>query len=90
LVVRSKKPQAVNVKVARGLDNDVIFEVVGQDRGEENCIVTVYSADLFYAVSGDTDAMGKASISLDGCPKCPLFYTVVGPDIVPVVDEPLQ
>jgi hypothetical protein len=89
MLVRTKKPQAVNVTVSRGLDNDVIFDIAGQERVCEFSIVTVYSEDLSYTKSSESEN-GRVSIQLADAPKCQLYYTVVGSDIIPVVDQPVE
>lgn len=90
MMVRTKAPASVSVNMSRGLDNDLVFTVIAEDRAEQNATVTVYSEDLSYCVSGETGTDGTVNISLDNCPKCPLFYTVVGPDMNSVVDVPVE
>jgi hypothetical protein len=89
MLVRTKKPQVVSVNAARGLDNNVIFDVVGQTRDCKNLIVTVYNQDLSYSNSSHSDG-SSISVSLLGSPEGQLYYTVVGDDIVPMVDQPLN
>lgn len=89
MLVRSKSPQMIAVNAARGLDNNVEFTIAGQETEPSYVVVSVYNADMSYVVSEETES-GRANIILDECPNCQLFYTIVGDDIVPVIDQPLQ
>lgn len=90
LMVRSKVPQTMEVQVNRGLDNNLVFDIVSENRSQEGCTVTIYNQDFSFSVTGDSDAQGKVSLSLANCPQTPLFYTVVGPDMIPIVDQELK
>lgn len=91
LLVRTTEAKDMQVQLSKALDNGAVFQVTAaEQRAVANATVTVYSADFSYKVTAQTDAQGNATISLNGCPKCDLFYTVVGQDMVPVVNQPLK
>lgn len=91
LLLRTKVALAINATPSRGLDSNVVFQVTGENRAVANATVTVYTQDLAYAVSGETNEDGSVNISLADMPAgAKLLYTVVGPDLAPIVDQSLD
>lgn len=89
LIVRTKKPVAVTANATRDYAG-VVFDVTAEGRAPEFATVTVYTQDMSFSVSGDVDEQGRVNLSLQGAPEGQLFYTVVGSDLQPIVDQPLQ
>ena len=64
--------------------------VKSDERKVDNAIVTVYTSDLTYRVSHTTDHRGEVSIAAEKLLHGKLFYTVVAPNAIPIVDRPLR
>lgn len=90
LLVRTKPALAMQVQANRGLDNNFVFDVTSEGNVATGCTVTVYSQDFSFMVTSDSDAQGKVSLSLTNAPQVPLYYTVVGPDMISVIDQELK
>lgn len=88
ILVRTKKPADLTVQANRGLDNNLTFQVATEDRAEANATVTVYTEDMSFVVTGESDDNGSVNLSLVNCPaNAKLFYTVVAPDTTPIIDQ---
>ena len=91
LLVRTKAPSVMTAQATRGLDTNVNFAVTSEGRSLAQATVTVYTADFSFMVTGDTDESGNINLSLVDAPAgVALLYTVVGADMVPVVDQPIE
>lgn len=91
VVIRTKAPGEIAAQVSRSLDNNLSFQVTSEGRGQADITVTVYTADFSFVATGETDEFGNIGLSLEGCPSdAKLMYTVVGPDMIPVVDQPIE
>jgi len=89
MLVKSKKASYIIVTNERGLDNNVVFSV-SNDRAVADATVTVYNQDMSFVVTAETDEQGRVNLSLANAPAGQLFYTVVGQNIIPEVDQPLN
>jgi len=91
MLVRTQKPALVQVANERGLDNNIVFTVTSEDRAIIDATVTVYNADLSVVATADTLENGQASVVLPSeANDAELFYTIVGQDIIAVVDQPVK
>lgn len=90
ILLKTKEQASIAVQVSRDQARNASFVVNAEGRAQANATVTVYTSDLSYTVSSDTDDAGTASLNLETAPNAPLFYTVVGPDLIPVIDQPLN
>lgn len=90
MLLKNGNQLAMTVQATRTLDRQVAFSVTSEGRAQAEATVTVYTQDLSYLVTADTDEAGNATISLENMPDAPLFYTVVGADLIPIVDQPLN
>ncbi len=89
LMTRYGQQAPLEVKVSYEA-NTAVFHVTSKERALTNAIVTIYSEDFRYRVSQDVELNGKATIALDSHSKDKLFYTVVSPNCIPLVDIPLE
>lgn len=89
LLVRTKKPATMTVQVSRDDDNSATFQVSTEGRSPEYAVVTIYSEDFSFMVSSELNN-GTANLSLDNRPNVPLYYTVVGADMIPVLHQLFQ
>jgi hypothetical protein len=91
LLVRTKAAATMSAQATRGLDNNLTFQVATENRAEVNGTVTIYTQDMSFVVTGETDDNGSVNLSLVDCPaNAQLFYTVVAPDTIPLIDQPIN
>jgi len=90
MLVRTKAPTTIQATLERGLDNNIVFNVLSEDRAVEEATVTVYNKDFSIMVTGET-VDGQVNIILPAeAANAELFYTIVGQDLTPVIDQPLN
>jgi gingipain R len=92
MLVRFKAPVAVKA-VAKGLRSDdgttVKIDVKQNGKAVSNARVTVYTKGAKNLVIGTTNDQGQAAVTLPKSVKDG-YITVVGCDIVPIVDQPIE
>ncbi|BBM84591.1 C25 family cysteine peptidase [Candidatus Uabimicrobium amorphum] len=67
-----------------------VFRVQSNERKVKNAIVTVYTSDFGYRVSHTTNDRGEVSVAAEKLLRGKLFYTVVAPNAIPIVDRLLR
>lgn len=90
MLVRTKTPQALTANQFSLADNSLSFQVLAEGRAPQAATVTIYNADMSFVVSGDTDEYGNVVLSMENRPNEPLFFTAVGVDAIPVINQPLE
>ncbi len=91
MIVRTKAATALQVSKERGLDNNIVFNVMTEERSVADATVTVYNQDFSIMVSGETSEDGTVNIILpEEAANAELFYTVVGQDVIAIDNEKLN
>ncbi|WP_372365734.1 C25 family cysteine peptidase [Candidatus Uabimicrobium sp. HlEnr_7] len=87
LMTRYGKQTRLQTEIAYEAGN-TIFHLSSAKRNIQNATVTVYSNDFSYHVSYDTTVDGRVIIPNHS--NQPLFYTVVAPNSIPIIDQRLK
>jgi gingipain R len=87
LLVRFKAPEAVTANVEAAGNKVAVKVVDANGKAVESARVTVYSERYEVIKTGRTDATGVATILVDAQKGMDGFVTVVGSNLVPVVDQ---
>jgi len=94
LLARFKEPQAITVKTqaTKNGDNADVKVIVSDSQGKpiSNARVCVYSEKVETSTGGFTNDQGEAALTLSLTRTPNTYVTVVGADIVPVVDQAVE
>ena len=88
MLVRTKKASSITVTEVKG-DTEVTFTVKTGNAALANATITVYDDNFSYTSTGVTNSSGQVSITLPENAGT-LKYTVVAPNIVPIIDAKLS